>query len=41
MATPIPAAIGEFNDQVEDWKSYTEHLQQYLIVVSVTTETKQ
>ena len=41
MATPIPVAIGEFNSQVEDWQSYTEHLQQYFIAAGVTTEAKQ
>ena len=41
MATPIPAAIGEFNSQVEDWQSYTERLQQYFIAAGVTTEAKQ
>jgi len=40
MATPIPA-IGEFNNQVEDWQSYTECLQQYFIAAGVTNEAKQ
>ena len=41
MATPIPAAIDEFNSQVEDWQSYIEHLQQHFIVAGVTNKAKQ
>ena len=41
MTTSIPAAIGQFNSQVEDWLSYTECLQQYFIAAGVSNEAKQ
>ena len=36
MASPIPAAIGEFNSQVEGWQSCIECFQQYFIGAGVT-----
>ena len=33
--------IGEFNNQVEDWRSYTERLQNYFLANDIKAEAKQ
>lgn len=33
--------IGEFSSQLEDWRSYIEHLQNYFIANEVKSELKQ
>ena len=33
--------IGEFNNQLEDWRSYTERLQNYFIANNIKSEAKQ
>ena len=33
--------IGEFNNQLEDWRSYTERLQNYFIANDIKSEAKQ
>ena len=33
--------IGEFNSQLEDWRSYTKHLQNYFIANDNKSEAKQ
>ena len=33
--------IGEFNSQLEDWRSYTERLQNYFIANDIKSEAKQ
>ena len=33
--------MGEFNNQLEDWRSYTERLQNYFIANDIKSEAKQ
>ena len=33
--------IGEYNSQIEDWRSYTEQLQNYFLANDVKAEAKQ